>query len=182
MYVTIDRAAIESAICNEYTASEREGWYTAECRYGVLAVCDYWYDAQDAIMNYAERDVECDEFKPMHLVMDVTTGTRWVTTNTPSCHEVVIHELTFDEQVDELFDSAVFAISNEADDRASLQLHSGDSFTDVNAVMSEVTRGLNSYGFKWYMVPTFEQARDMIECDESMVIEVTENGCHVFRG
>jgi hypothetical protein len=24
--------------------------------------------------------------------------------------------------------------------------------------------------------------RDMIECDESMVIEVTENGCHVFRG
>lgn len=128
------------------------------------------------------RAMERDEFKPMHLVMDVTTGTRWVTTNTPSCHEVVIHELTFDEQVDEFFDSAVFAISNEADDRASHQLPSGDSFTDVNVVMSEVTRGLNSYGFKWYMVPTPEQARDMIEYDEAMVIEVTENGCHIFRG
>lgn len=128
------------------------------------------------------RAMERNEFKPMYLVMDVTTGTRWVTTNTPSCNEVVIYELSFDEQVYELFDSAVFAISNEADDRASLQLPSGDSFTDVNIVMSEVTRGLNSYGFTWYMVPTSEQARDMIECDGAMVIEVTENGCHVFRG
>lgn len=136
-------------------------------------------DQNRAIVVY--RALERDEFKPMHLVMDVTTGTRWVTTNTPSCHEVVIYELTFDEQVYELFDSAVFAISNEADDRASHQLPSGDSFTDVNVVMSEVTRGLNNYGFKWYMVPTAEQAREMIECDEAMVIEVTENGCNVFR-
>lgn len=75
----------------------------------------------------------------------------------------------------------MFAISNEADDRASHQLPSGDSFTDVNVVMSEVTRGLNSYGFKWYMVPTAEQAREMIECNEAMVVEVTEDGCHVFR-
>lgn len=64
MYVTIDRAAIESAICNEYPASEREGWYTAECRYGVLAVCDEWDDVQDAIMAYAdtaedENEEEC---------------------------------------------------------------------------------------------------------------------------
>lgn len=58
MFVTIDRAAIESAICNEYSASEREGWYTAECRYGVLAVCDEWDDAQDAITEYVERNAE----------------------------------------------------------------------------------------------------------------------------
>lgn len=65
MFVTIDRAAIESAICNEYSASEREGWYTAECRYGMLAVSESWDDCQDAIMKYAEcgaegeGDVEC---------------------------------------------------------------------------------------------------------------------------
>ena len=65
MYVTIDRAAIESAICNEYSASKREGWYTAESRYGVLAVSESWDDCQDAIMEYAEcgaedeGDVEC---------------------------------------------------------------------------------------------------------------------------
>lgn len=61
MYVTIDRAAIESAICNEYSASEREGWYAAESRYGVLTVSEYWYDVQDAIMDYVERDAEDDE-------------------------------------------------------------------------------------------------------------------------
>ena len=58
MFVTIDRAAIESAICNEYSASKREGWYTAMCRYGTLAVSKSWYDCQDAIMEYAERDAE----------------------------------------------------------------------------------------------------------------------------
>lgn len=65
MFVTIDRSAIESAICNEYPESERYGWYTAVCRYGVLAVSESWDDCQDAIMDYAERgaedenDVEC---------------------------------------------------------------------------------------------------------------------------
>ena len=65
MFVTLDRAAIESAICNGYPESERYGWYTAESRYGVIAVSESWYDVQDAIMEYAERgaedecDVEC---------------------------------------------------------------------------------------------------------------------------
>lgn len=58
MFVTIDRAAIESAICNEYPESERYGWYTAESRYGVIAVSESWYDVQDAIMEYAERGAE----------------------------------------------------------------------------------------------------------------------------
>lgn len=65
MFVTIDRAAIESAICNEYPESERYGWHTAECRYGVLAVSESWDECQDAVMDYAEcgaqddGDVEC---------------------------------------------------------------------------------------------------------------------------
>lgn len=65
MFVTIDRAAIESAICNEYPESKRNGWYTAACRYGVLAVSESWDDVQDAVMEYAEcgakddSDVEC---------------------------------------------------------------------------------------------------------------------------
>lgn len=61
MFVTIDRAAIESAICKEYSASERVDWYTAESRYGVIAVSESWYDVQDAIMEYAERGAENDE-------------------------------------------------------------------------------------------------------------------------
>ena len=61
MFVTIDRAAIESAIRNEYSASKREGWYTAECRSGVLAVCDEWDDAQDAIMEYVDMDEDEEE-------------------------------------------------------------------------------------------------------------------------
>lgn len=121
-------------------------------------------------------------FKPTNLVMDVTTGTRWVTSNTPSAHEVVIHELTFDEIVDELFDSAVFAISNEADDRSSRQLPTCDDFNDVTSVMCEVERGLNMFGFKWYNCETAEQACECMDMGDAMVIEVTENGCHVFRG
>lgn len=59
-----------------------------------------------------------DEFKPLHMVMNLVTGTRWVTSNAPSANEVIINELTFNEQIDERFDSAIFAISNDADDRA----------------------------------------------------------------
>lgn len=61
MFVTIDRAAIESAICQEYSLINRDYWVTAECRYGVLAVCDEWDDAQDAIMEYVERNAEDED-------------------------------------------------------------------------------------------------------------------------
>lgn len=61
MFVTIDRAAIESAICNEYSASEREDWYAAESRYGTLTVSESWYDCQDAIMEYVNCAVDVDE-------------------------------------------------------------------------------------------------------------------------
>ena len=60
MFVTIDRIAIESAICNEYPESERYSWYAAESRYGIIAVSESWDDVQDAIMEYAERGAEND--------------------------------------------------------------------------------------------------------------------------
>lgn len=153
---------------------------TATATYHEFYCIDRENDANRAMAVY--RAMERDEFAPMHLVMDVTTGTRWVTTNTPSANEVIIHELTFDEQVDELFDSAVFAISNEADDRSSHQLPTCDSFNDLTVVISEVEYGLSVYGFKWYRCDSAEQACECMDFNGSLVIEVTENGCHVFRG
>lgn len=153
---------------------------TATATYHEFYCIDRENDVNRAMVVY--RAHEEGTFKPMNLVMDVTTGTRWVTTNTPSAHEVVIHELTFDEMVDELFDSAVFAISNEADDRVSHELPTCDAFNDVTAVMCEVERGLNTFGFKWYHCETAEQACELMDIDGTMVIEVTENGCRVFRG
>lgn len=72
MYVTIDRAAIESAISAEYSSMNRDYWVTAECRYGVLAVCDEWDDAQDAIMEYVERNAE-DEGGEEALLAECST-------------------------------------------------------------------------------------------------------------
>lgn len=54
MYITVNRAAIESAICAEYSFINRSSWVTAVCRYGTLAVCNDWDDAQDAIMAYID--------------------------------------------------------------------------------------------------------------------------------
>lgn len=128
------------------------------------------------------RTMEANEFKPLHLVMDMETGTSYVTSNQLGQNEVIIQDLTLQEQVSEYFTSAIFAISNDADDRASLQLTSFDSFYDVTIVMCEVEWGLNKYGFKWYTVADSEQARDMMYIHDAMVIEVTECGCRVFRG
>lgn len=72
MFVTIDRAAMESAICQEYSLINRDCWVTAECRYGVLAVCDEWDDAQDAIMQYVERNAE-DEGDEECLLAECST-------------------------------------------------------------------------------------------------------------
>lgn len=154
---------------------------TATPRFHEFYCIDRTDETNRAMVVY--RAMERDEFlRPMCLVMDVTTGTRWVTSNPPSAHEVVIHELSFDEKVDELFDSAIFAISNEADDRASHELPTCDDFNDVNTVMCEVMHCLNAFGFKWYTCATAEQACELMDIDGTMVIEVTENGCHVFRG
>lgn len=60
MFVTIDRAAIESAIYQEYSLINRDQWFAAECRYGVLAVCEYEESAQEVIMDYAQRNAEDD--------------------------------------------------------------------------------------------------------------------------
>lgn len=58
MFVTIDRAAIESAICTEYPARRREGWYTAECELGIIAVCEYEESAQELVVESVERRTE----------------------------------------------------------------------------------------------------------------------------
>nr|DAL49213.1 MAG TPA_asm: hypothetical protein [Caudoviricetes sp.] len=153
---------------------------TATATYHQFYCIDRENDVNRAMVVY--RAMENDAVWPMHLVMDVTTGTRWVTSTPAGANEVVIHELTFDEKVDELLNSAIFTISNEADDRASHQLPSADDFNDVNTVMCEVMHELNEYGFKWYTCATAEQACELMDIDGTMVIEVTENGCHVFRG
>ncbi len=62
MFVTIDRAAIESAIRAEYARElTRDCWYTAVSRYGVLAVSESWDDCQDATMEYVNCAVDEDE-------------------------------------------------------------------------------------------------------------------------
>lgn len=137
-------------------------------------------DQNRAIVVY--RTIEHNEFKPLHLVMNVATGTRYVTANTLGNNEVIVHDLTFQEQVDEYFTGAIFAISNEADDRASHQLPTCDPFNDVNTVMCEVEWGLTEYGFKWYHCATAEEACEMMDMHDALVIEVTENGAYFFRG
>ena len=72
MFVTIDRAAMESAICQEYSLINRDNWVTAECHYGVLAVCDNWDDVQDAIVEYVERNAE-DEGDKECLLAECST-------------------------------------------------------------------------------------------------------------
>lgn len=153
---------------------------TATATFHQFYVVDGDEDCNRAITTY--RTMEANEFKPLHLVMDVETGTRYVTPSQLGHNEVIIHDLTLQEQVSEYFTSAMFTISNEADDRASCQLTMCDSFNDVTVVMCEVEWGLNKYGFKWYTVADSEQACEMMDIHDAIVIEVTENGCHVFRG
>ena len=54
MYITVNRKAIESALLAVPPFINRSNWVTAVCRYGTLAICDCWDDAQDAIMNYID--------------------------------------------------------------------------------------------------------------------------------
>lgn len=61
MFVTIDRAAMESAIRAEYSVISRGSWVTAECRYGTLAVCDSWDEAEEAVMAYVGMAEDEDE-------------------------------------------------------------------------------------------------------------------------
>lgn len=153
---------------------------TASAKFHQFYVVDGDEDCNRAMTTY--RTMEANEFKPLRLVMDAETGTRYVTSDQLGHNEVIIHDLTLQEQVSEYFASAMFTISNEADDRASLQLTRCDSFNDVTVVMCEVEWGLNKYGFKWYTAADSEQACEMMDMHDALVIEVTENGCHIFRG
>lgn len=61
MFVTIDRAAMESAIAAEHSSIDRDRWVTAECCYGTLAVCDNWNEAEEAVMAYVGMAADEDE-------------------------------------------------------------------------------------------------------------------------
>lgn len=126
--------------------------------------------------------MEHGEFKPLRHIMNVETGTRYVSANELGYNEVALHDLTFEEQVDEYFDSAIFTISNEADDRAMMAGCTYDAFNDFLNAMCEVEWGLTQYGFKWYHCTTAEEAREAMDMRGAMIIEATENGVCVFRG
>ena len=137
-------------------------------------------DQNRAMVVY--RTMQTGTFKPLRHIMNLETGTRYVSAEKLGSNEVAVHDLNFDEMVDEYFDSAIFTISNEADDRAMMVGCTCDAFNDALNAMCEVEWGLNEYGFKWYHCATSEEACEMMDMHDALVIEATENGCHVFRG
>lgn len=124
----------------------------------------------------------CDEFKPLHLVMNLATGTRYISANEPGNDEVVIETLTFDEQVEEYWAGYMFDASNRADDEISQYPIYHDSFDKICSAMVEVELELGAYGFNWVKCDDIDQVREVTSSGDVMAIEVTENWCRVFRG
>ena len=111
----------------------------------------------------------CGDFKPLHLIMNLATGTRYVSANEPGNDEVVIETLTFDA-------------SNRADDEISQYPIYNDSFDKICSAMVEVELELGAYGFNWVKCEDADQVRELTSFGDIMAIEVTECGCSVFRG
>ena len=124
----------------------------------------------------------CGEFKPLHLVTDVVTGTRYVSANEPSHNEVVIETLSFDEQVEEYWAGYMYDASNRADDKISQYPIYRDSFDKICSAMVEVELELGAYGFNWVKCDDIDPVRELTGAGDIMAIEVTENGCHIFKG
>ena len=124
----------------------------------------------------------CDEFKPLRLVMNLVTGTRYVSANEPGQDEVVIETLPFDEQVEEYWAGYMFDASNRADDEISQYPIYRDSFDKICDAMVEVELELGAYGFNWVKCDDIDQVREVTSSGDVMAIEVTECGCNVFRG
>ena len=124
----------------------------------------------------------CDEFKPLRLIMNVVTGTRYVSANEPGQDEVVIETLSFDEQVEEYWAGYMYDASNRADDEISQYPIYRDSFDKICDAMVEVELELGAYGFNWVKCDDIDQVREVTSSGDVMAIEVTENGCSVFRG
>ena len=84
---------------------------TASAKFHQFYVVDGDEDCNRAMTTY--RTMEANEFKPLRLVMDAETGTRYVTSDQLGHNEVIIHDLTLQERVNEYFTSAMFTISND---------------------------------------------------------------------
>lgn len=153
---------------------------TATAKFHQLFAIDRDDDSNRAMVVY--RMMEAGTFKPLRHIMNVETGVRYVSANELGRNEVALHDLTFEEMVDEYFDSAIFTISNEADDRVMMRGRTGDAFNDFLDAMCKVEGSLTAYGFKWYHCATAEEAREVMDMRGAMVIEATENGVCVFRG
>lgn len=41
---------------------------------------------------------------------------------------------------------------------------------------------LGAYGFNWFKCDDIDQVRELTGAGDIMAIEVTENGCNIFRG
>lgn len=126
--------------------------------------------------------VDYGEFKPLHLVMNLTTGARYVSANEPGHDEVVIETLSFDEQVEEYWAGYMFDVSNRADDEVSQYPIYRDSFDRICSAMTAVEVELGRYAFNWFKCDDIDQVRELTSSGDIMAIEVTENGCNVFRG
>ena len=126
--------------------------------------------------------MSCGDFKPLHLVMDLATGTRYVSANEPGQDEVVIETLSFDEQVEEYWAGYMYDASNRADDTISQYPIYRDSFDKICSAMVEVELELGAYGFNWVKCDDIDQVRELTGAGDIIAIEVTENGCHIFKG
>lgn len=126
--------------------------------------------------------MELGEFKPLRLVMNLTTGVRYVSTGEPDYDEVIIETLTFDEQVEEYWSGYMFDVSNKADDEVSQYPIYRDSFTKICSAMTAVEMELGAYGFNWFKCDDIDQVRELTGAGDIMAIEITENGCNIFRG
>ena len=124
----------------------------------------------------------CGDFKPLHLVMDLATGTRYVSANEPGQDEVVIETLPFDEQVEEYWAGYMYDASNRADDEISQYPIYRDSFDKICSAMVEVELELGAYGFNWVKCDDIDQVRELTGAGDIMAIEVAESGCSVVRG
>ena len=124
----------------------------------------------------------CGELKPLRLITNVATGTRYVSANEPGQDEVVIETLSFDEQVEEYWAGYVLDASNSADDEISQYPIYRDSFDKICDAMVEVELELGAYGFNWVKCHDIDLVRELTSSGDIMAIEVTECGCSVFRG
>lgn len=128
------------------------------------------------------RATEREEFKTLYRIMNLSTRTVWVSANKPEYNEVCLETLDFEEQVKEYWTGYMFDIANSVDDELGQLPVYTDPFDRIVTGMLATTEALSEYGFKYFSVQNDVQARELIEDDNIIAIEVNESGTHVFRG